>query len=247
MSEPGVEFLYVIYEVGGASSPNDTFQRHSGHEWGYVISGELKVTIGFRDHVLEAGRLDLPRLVDPAPPGEHGRHAGARYLVRDGTRRPRRRGPGGGFGARLPMRWLELHAWWGLLATALLIAVFGVTDVVSGAAADRAIPLGLTGMTIEELEAEGPTAYRLFDTQVNGIGLALIGLLFAAVLLFGFRQNLRWAWWTMWLLPAWAVSILVFYLVVGVQPDQAPPPPMVSGRSWRSCVPRSCWSAHRAS
>ena len=55
VSEPGVEFLYVIYEVGGASSPNDTFQRHSGHEWGYVISGELKVTIGFSDHVLEPG------------------------------------------------------------------------------------------------------------------------------------------------------------------------------------------------
>jgi transcriptional regulator with XRE-family HTH domain len=55
VSEPGVEFLYVIYEVGGASSPEDAFQRHSGHEWGYVISGELKVTIGFREHILEPG------------------------------------------------------------------------------------------------------------------------------------------------------------------------------------------------
>ena len=55
VSEPGVEFLYVIYEVGGASSPEDAFQRHSGHEWGYVISGELKVTIGFHEHVLEPG------------------------------------------------------------------------------------------------------------------------------------------------------------------------------------------------
>jgi transcriptional regulator with XRE-family HTH domain len=55
VSEPGVEFLYVIYEVGGASSTEDAFQRHSGHEWGYVISGELKVTIGFRDYVLQPG------------------------------------------------------------------------------------------------------------------------------------------------------------------------------------------------
>ena len=61
------------------------------------------------------------------------------------------------------------------------------------------------------------------------MGLVLIGLLFTAVLLFAFRQNQRWAWWTMWLLPVWAASILVFYLVVGVQPDQPPPPPMVSG------------------
>jgi transcriptional regulator with XRE-family HTH domain len=54
-SEPGVEFLYVVYEVGGASSPADAYQRHSGHEWGYVLSGRLKVTIGFREYLLEPG------------------------------------------------------------------------------------------------------------------------------------------------------------------------------------------------
>jgi transcriptional regulator with XRE-family HTH domain len=55
VSEPGVEFLYVIYEVGGASSAEDAYQRHAGHEWGYVISGELQVRIGFEEHVLEPG------------------------------------------------------------------------------------------------------------------------------------------------------------------------------------------------
>lgn len=55
VSEPGVEFLHVIYEVGGASSPEDAFQRHAGHEWGYVVSGELQVTIGFDEYVLEPG------------------------------------------------------------------------------------------------------------------------------------------------------------------------------------------------
>jgi transcriptional regulator with XRE-family HTH domain len=54
-AEPGVEFLYVIYEVGGASSLEDAYQRHSGHEWGYVVSGVLEVTIGFDAHVLEPG------------------------------------------------------------------------------------------------------------------------------------------------------------------------------------------------
>ena len=55
VSEPGVEFLHVTYEVGGASSPADAFQRHAGHEWGYVVSGSLQVTIGFRQYLLEAG------------------------------------------------------------------------------------------------------------------------------------------------------------------------------------------------
>lgn len=54
-SDPTMEFLYVTYEVGGASSPESEFQRHSGHEWGYVISGTLGVTVAFDDHVLQPG------------------------------------------------------------------------------------------------------------------------------------------------------------------------------------------------
>ena len=45
----------MTYEVGGASSPPDAFQRHPGHEWGYVLSGRLQVRIGFDEYVLEPG------------------------------------------------------------------------------------------------------------------------------------------------------------------------------------------------
>jgi transcriptional regulator with XRE-family HTH domain len=55
LSEPGIEFLRVTYEPGGASSPPDAFQRHPGHEWGYVMSGRLQVRIGFDEYVLEPG------------------------------------------------------------------------------------------------------------------------------------------------------------------------------------------------
>jgi transcriptional regulator with XRE-family HTH domain len=54
-SVPGVDFLYVTYEVGGASSPEHEFQRHGGHEWGFVSSGRLGVTIGFEEHELGPG------------------------------------------------------------------------------------------------------------------------------------------------------------------------------------------------
>jgi transcriptional regulator with XRE-family HTH domain len=54
-SIPGMDFLYVTYEVGGASSPDRQFQRHGGHEWGYVISGRLTVTIGFDQYDLGPG------------------------------------------------------------------------------------------------------------------------------------------------------------------------------------------------
>jgi transcriptional regulator with XRE-family HTH domain len=54
-SIPTVDFLYVTYEVGGASSPVDQFQRHGGQEWGYIISGTLRVTVGFDEYVLGPG------------------------------------------------------------------------------------------------------------------------------------------------------------------------------------------------
>jgi transcriptional regulator with XRE-family HTH domain len=54
-SIPGIDFLYVTYEVGGASSPESQFQRHGGHEWGFVLSGHLTVTIGFEEHELGPG------------------------------------------------------------------------------------------------------------------------------------------------------------------------------------------------
>ena len=50
-----VDFLHVTYEVGGESSPADAFQRHSGQEWGYVLSGALTVRIGFDEFVLQPG------------------------------------------------------------------------------------------------------------------------------------------------------------------------------------------------
>lgn len=54
-TEDGTEFLFVTYEVGGASSPEHEFQRHGGHEWGVVIRGRLLVAIGFDEYELGPG------------------------------------------------------------------------------------------------------------------------------------------------------------------------------------------------
>jgi mannose-6-phosphate isomerase-like protein (cupin superfamily) len=54
-SEGDIEFLRVTYEVNGASSPESEFQRHGGHEWGHVLSGQLGVTIGFQEYELGPG------------------------------------------------------------------------------------------------------------------------------------------------------------------------------------------------
>jgi transcriptional regulator with XRE-family HTH domain len=54
-SLPDADFLYVTYEVGGASSPEHEFQRHGGQEWGYVLTGRLGVTIAFDEYILGPG------------------------------------------------------------------------------------------------------------------------------------------------------------------------------------------------
>lgn len=129
------------------------------------------------------------------------------------------------------MNWLRRNSWWALVGIAALFFVFGVLDVASGAAADPAIPLGLSGLTLDELRSESAIGLELFDfmTRVNGWSLILLGGLLTVILLVPFRRGERWAWWTMWAIPAWAIGVALFYVVAGVQPDQPPPPPMVSG------------------
>jgi transcriptional regulator with XRE-family HTH domain len=54
-ADEDVEFLEAVYEPGGASSPDDAFVRHNGHEFGFVLSGTLRVVVGFDEFILEPG------------------------------------------------------------------------------------------------------------------------------------------------------------------------------------------------
>jgi transcriptional regulator with XRE-family HTH domain len=57
-AETDADFLYVVYEVGGASSREGTHMRHMGREYGLVLSGRLGVTIGFEEERHELGPGD---------------------------------------------------------------------------------------------------------------------------------------------------------------------------------------------
>lgn len=54
-TEHEVDFLYVRYEVGGASCQPDSLMRHAGNEFGYVLKGRLGVTVGFDTYELDPG------------------------------------------------------------------------------------------------------------------------------------------------------------------------------------------------
>jgi transcriptional regulator with XRE-family HTH domain/mannose-6-phosphate isomerase-like protein (cupin superfamily) len=54
-SDMGVDFLYVVYEVGGASAPERSLIRHGGREFGHLLEGRLSVTVGFETYELYPG------------------------------------------------------------------------------------------------------------------------------------------------------------------------------------------------
>ncbi len=54
-TEDGVDFLHAIYEVDGASTPDETLMRHHGREYGYIVSGTLGLQIGFHEYELNPG------------------------------------------------------------------------------------------------------------------------------------------------------------------------------------------------
>lgn len=71
VSEPGVDFLRLVYEPGSASVPAGTPHRHTGREWGYVVSGTLFVEVAGERFELQAGdsisyvSTDVHRLSNP--------------------------------------------------------------------------------------------------------------------------------------------------------------------------------------
>jgi transcriptional regulator with XRE-family HTH domain len=53
--ETAVDFMFVRYDVGGSSTLDEQLMRHSGVEYGYMITGELVVTLGFDTYRVRAG------------------------------------------------------------------------------------------------------------------------------------------------------------------------------------------------
>jgi transcriptional regulator with XRE-family HTH domain/quercetin dioxygenase-like cupin family protein len=55
LPEHNTDFLLITYPPGGTSSSSGGLMRHSGSEYGYVLAGELTLTLGFDDIHLKAG------------------------------------------------------------------------------------------------------------------------------------------------------------------------------------------------
>lgn len=54
-TESKVDFTHIVFEPGGASSDSSHLMRHPGREYGLVLSGILRMTIGFDEYELNTG------------------------------------------------------------------------------------------------------------------------------------------------------------------------------------------------
>jgi transcriptional regulator with XRE-family HTH domain len=54
-TDPRADFHFLAYEPGGASCDEGVLVRHSGYEYGLVLSGRLRVVVGFETYELAAG------------------------------------------------------------------------------------------------------------------------------------------------------------------------------------------------
>jgi transcriptional regulator with XRE-family HTH domain/quercetin dioxygenase-like cupin family protein len=54
-SDHNLEFIEVVYPPGSSSTNDDRMLRHDGYDYGYLLEGELELTLGFEVHMLRAG------------------------------------------------------------------------------------------------------------------------------------------------------------------------------------------------
>lgn len=125
---------------------------------------------------------------------------------------------------------LRKRAWWLLAALTVLLALFGIGDVLIGPPFDPGIAHGLTGLTHAQLEAESAAGYLLLDfyTRAGGVHLFVMGVALTAIVAIPYRAGQAWAWRVMWLYPAWTAAGFALNALFGVAEGQAPPPPMLS-------------------
>ena len=47
--------MEITYPAGSSSTTDDRMLRHDGYEYGFLLEGELQVTLGFDEFTLRAG------------------------------------------------------------------------------------------------------------------------------------------------------------------------------------------------
>jgi hypothetical protein len=109
-------------------------------------------------------------------------------------------------------RAFEKYGWLVYLFLGLLWLVVGLIQVFNPEELANDEALHITGMSLSELEASFPEATELVRFLFGAVGMLKISwsLLVLAITLTGYRRGEKWAWYTMWLVPALLVGQGIF-------------------------------------
>ena len=107
------------------------------------------------------------------------------------------------------------YGWVVYLFLGLLWLVVGLTQVFNPEALIDNEAQHIIGMSLSELEALFPEATELVRFLFGAVGMLKTSwsLLVLAITLTGYRRGEKWAWYTMWLVPAVLVGQGLWYSV----------------------------------
>ena len=102
------------------------------------------------------------------------------------------------------------YGWVVYLFLGLLWVVYGLTQTFNPANLTDA--QHITGLSLSELEVKSPEATELIRFLYGALGMLKINwsFLVLAITLTGFRKGEKWAWYTLWLVPAVLVGQGIF-------------------------------------
>ncbi len=132
------------------------------------------------------------------------------------------------------LTWFERNGWRIFSGISLVIAVFGLGDVIGGAvtfaSGEQVLFNRMTGTTWDALQAAQPGAARMIDYQVRagGAGLLLVGVFSLAICMTALRRGERWAWYAMCAWPL-GIALIVAVLWGSAGPGNGIPVPIISG------------------
>ena len=102
----------------------------------------------------------------------------------------------------------EKYGWVVYLILGLLWLVVGLTQVFNPEELADDDAQHITSMSLGELEASSPEATELIRLLYGAVGILKTSwsLLVLAITLTGYRRGEKWAWYTLWLVPALLVG-----------------------------------------
>jgi hypothetical protein len=112
-------------------------------------------------------------------------------------------------------KFYEKHAWVLFFVIGMLFLVSAVPHAL-GINTDSKTAESIAGVTLDELKSSNPSFFDLYDFYFRFGGLSDLGFAFLITIisLTAFRKGEKWAWYSLWILPAFFIGGILIVLSI---------------------------------